>query len=1247
MATLLSKIANNLSIDNGNIESFVNGVVNRSCNGGLFSYTTKNNFRRANTINNYEAGSVGRYRYSDYGGTDIFETTFGRFPMGVGNGYGISRLNSDFIGDGYTVSLDNVNSPLKFVTLEDFDDFEYLLREETLARNYDELYNVSKYDDNAKFITENYEKKASSMGVSSFSSSVFYTPRGTQYTINHAPELGENHENLETYGERFRAVANTFERIVKDRMDKLDSYLEYERREDDINPDHPFDNRSNYTDLPPMRQYLPSDNLYQTRDWVLASYDNFRIGESEFIKLKTEATDAFPVDLYNYGEEEGLPDDLKSYLAEQVNGLELVENGVLEYYNEERNKYKSKFPGIRYPSAGVYSWTKQYGVYSSEDTPPSYYDIDEDYAFSGAVIDNSFKGGNFRGKRIYSYMQEAEQNGVPTLTSVSTTDNSTVVLDSFDTASRLIKNNNELFRNKKVGSLINRFHTASENFDPEGDYDIISAYDKRYGMSRGRNLLTKSAEDGRGADMSTGYENPYCRVWTAHHQYAKLKDRIRPFYDDANAKSIKDLQSNYGGLRPFNGATRLNDYSVLKSNGYLRITPTQEHHSQKDIRKYMFSIENLAWKDSGRILSEEQKGPNNGRIMWFPPYNLDFSEQISTNWNANQFIGRGEQIYTYVNTERMGTLSFTLLIDHPAILNKWALVAKNDTEKEKRQNDILRYFAGCGDIDVVTDGELNEWPEDEPPIQNEANVDPVPIPEGTKYIGYTVFFPNNFTSKDFYSEKEMEKAISRVADYETLNAKDHVYYEDEELKNKVYKNDNVSLFNLNEAPSEDSISYIKKMLMAEYGNDIEVRPLMGDKGLVNISKEFSGDTIFGLNAQTMKIDKIFIRGFASSHGKLKNNIALTMRRRAFIKNVAKYKGGDNIPENAFNELDGSILKMNDDDKGSKRDINALEAKVARAAIAVVKLVWKNDNSVSTETGNNEGTYMTASGITMQGSNALDTAPDEPVETTPRTVTRTTVEAMPAYMYNNEYKYFKELEDGNSDLVYKNIVDKVKYFDPAFHSITPEGFNARLTFLHQCTRQGPTNSVSQASSGSRDYIKYAGNLAFGRAPYCILRIGDFFHTKICIDSVNISYKTGQGIQWDLNPEGAGVQPMFADVNINFKFIGGQDIGGSIEVLQNAVSSNYYANASIYDPSARRYQSADANQTNVNSTNAATVANNTSRTSGQQAVTTPITKEQLAEARGKVEQLTEVNLGAAKNRLQNNIAIAQNRLRGLQL
>jgi hypothetical protein len=162
-----------------------------------------------------------------------------------------------------------------------------------------------------------------------------------------------------------------------------------------------------------------------------------------------------------------------------------------------------------------------------------------------------------------------------------------------------------------------------------------------------------------------------------------------------------------------------------------------------------------------------------------------------------------------------------------------------------------------------------------------------------------------------------------------------------------------------------------------------------------------------------------------------------------------------------------------------------------------------------------------------------------------------------YTYDNEYLYFKNLKH-NDNFIYKNIVDKVRFFDPAFHSMTPEGFNARLSFLHQCTRQGPTSKVVGTN--------FAGNLAFGRAPYCILRIGDFFHTKICIDSMSIQYDNGGGVQWDLNPEGIGVQPMYATVSLNFKFIGGQDISGPIERLQNAVTSNYYANTSIYDPRA---------------------------------------------------------------------------------
>ena len=141
-------------------------------------------------------------------------------------------------------------------------------------------------------------------------------------------------------------------------------------------------------------------------------------------------------------------------------------------------------------------------------------------------------------------------------------------------------------------------------------------------------------------------------------------------------------------------------------------------------------------------------------------------------------------------------------------------------------------------------------------------------------------------------------------------------------------------------------------------------------------------------------------------------------------------------------------------------------------------------------------------------------------------------------------------------LHHKISDKVKYFDPAFHSISPEGFNARLTFLQQCTRQGPTVGNSDLYTANNT----ANNLAFGRPPVCVLRIGDFYYTKIIIDGLTINFDP---LTWDLNTEGIGVMPMIADVNLRFKFIGGSSLAGHITRLQNALSFNYYANTEVYD------------------------------------------------------------------------------------
>lgn len=166
-------------------------------------------------------------------------------------------------------------------------------------------------------------------------------------------------------------------------------------------------------------------------------------------------------------------------------------------------------------------------------------------------------------------------------------------------------------------------------------------------------------------------------------------------------------------------------------------------------------------------------------------------------------------------------------------------------------------------------------------------------------------------------------------------------------------------------------------------------------------------------------------------------------------------------------------------------------------------------------------------------------------------------------YDQEYHFYKQWTEDHP-LMFEKLQEKIKYFNPAFHSMTPEGFNARCTFLQQCTRQGNTKTMSDLAG------RTANNLAFGRAPYCVLRLGDFYNQMIVIDNVSFDYNISDGIQWDLNTEGNGVQPMLCKVNISFKFIGGGDITGPVQRLQNAMSFNYYANTSFYDNRADRVQ-----------------------------------------------------------------------------
>ena len=126
-------------------------------------------------------------------------------------------------------------------------------------------------------------------------------------------------------------------------------------------------------------------------------------------------------------------------------------------------------------------------------------------------------------------------------------------------------------------------------------------------------------------------------------------------------------------------------------NGIPKYHPTKED-STTTFKKFMLSLENLAWADNLADLPLQEIGPgdllsgNKGRIMWFPPYDLRFDENTSANWSKTDFLGRGEPVYTYNNSSRSGQLSFKILVDHPQVINGY---------RGKRVDAIERFMAGC------------------------------------------------------------------------------------------------------------------------------------------------------------------------------------------------------------------------------------------------------------------------------------------------------------------------------------------------------------------------------------------------------------------------------------------------------------------------------------------------------------------------------------------------------------------------
>lgn len=942
-----------------------------------------------------------------------------------------------------------------------------------------------------------------------------------------------------------------------------------------------------------------------------------------------------------------------------------------------------------------------------------------------------------------------------------------------------------LFEDNKINTIISRFGTQA---DGKSNHIYYNGSKRTvYGESHGRNLLKADAERSGAQDlyMLNGYNNPYCRVWTHHYQYNQFYKTIRPFshVDYAEGKEIPSEEDTlkkfhkwkwfeYGrekdekdkGYGWKNGDAGW-DKSVLSlhkgGDGIVKITPKYVNSRDTNIhtKECMFSIENLAWKGYDpysfeKALSWEQRGPLGGRIMWFPPYGITFNETTNVNWSSNTFIGRGEDVYTYVNTMRSGTLSFLMVVDHPSIID-YASWYDDDNTDPYEDTDLMRFFAGCDSLDPedprsimsrvrptpLTDEYLAEYADDPGSVEEnpapEKKPDPV-VPKETRTVSFYAFYPNNYSG--FYDDADFAIAYLLAGvgcqkrgaeDMTTMLGSDFTFpnlssiFENqtnpgyETTSNPVsfsYEGDTTPLEMMQRLDNDENFIYgtakayanipktdkkrwyyrvdgeYKVVSQSETRNTYrqKIPDLNGKLTITPENTNYCDTASFKLNssmenwpesftsdegdektyctladfAQTIakiknlpkveeflkgrcaygdiiatqiwqtflgyKLVSVDCVGYSNSHGwnassqvNANRNSNLAVERGNTIIKWLKKNGiiDDNVKTNSTSQ---PSTPVGDTDKYNHSGINAklwrsakitltFETDVEKKLAELKQAQEEEENNVKFEkytgytpierdgktvyqgldgkiwvevhndkTGKDEliredaGQLIGVSnnmrgstqyfGASMNGYNAatmggsLLALNSEELKYGARRNPQVDGDKN-VYRYDQEYYFFRALKK-KDPLVFNKLMDKIKYFDPAFHSMTPEGFNARLTFLHQCTRQGNTITMSDYNG------KTANNLAFGRPPFCVLRIGDFYNQMIVIDNISIDYNVSNGISWDMNTEGIGMQPLLAQINISFKFIGGGDIAGPIRRLQNAMSFNYYANTRFYDNRADR-------------------------------------------------------------------------------
>jgi hypothetical protein len=702
------------------------------------------------------------------------------------------------------------------------------------------------------------------------------------------------------------------------------------------------------------------------------------------------------------------------------------------------------------------------------------------------------------------------------------------------------------FRDDSIMNATQKIMNATPQ-GAEGRGHVGNAIDQTSRIfSDGRKLISKGSAI-KYVDKFNGTEGgaEYARVWTKDRPYSqfgdtmKRKGNIRKF-----TESILDSPYNLN-IAPQNGSTNFEGSTNMQKTG-----------DGFFAKKYMLSIENLAWKTSNRFgfryedLPYAERGPNGGRVMWFPPYGVQVQESNSAKWNDNSFLGRVEPVYTYQGAERGGTLSFKIVVDHPSVLNVLVRKKFHSMSDAEANNYIMAFFAGAVDVDIY---DL---------ARRYTSLDRDDIERILAYVNGNKPTVEMYKTFRTVVPTATESTVVSTDGYTEATKKPTVYF--------LPNSDSFFDFDNDVLPYEATLASASATAglttgeTANYKSEVETAFAIATYGQTDL------DTII---AQTKKnlgqgdTAVISLYGSANPNESILLSAARMKATKLYILNALGIDYSDNdvfdVPFRVDDVEYKTQLTFKQNDMGD-RFVNAL----GESCVSPTFTIKGKNNATLTQYIANSFYCRGVKVYATYTKRNIIAKKNTDVNSQPQTIEDTFSIERPAVPSLDEAKrlltkllgeeyYFDTIRD-ETPHIFSSLKEKLKYFHPSFHSTTPEGLNSRLTFLIQCTRPGDTIPIVH-SDGER-VVEDARNTAFGPPPICVLRVGDFYHSKIIIRDVQINYEDNI---WDMNPEGIGVQPMIANVNMNITFIGGQGLKQPVAELQNALSSSFFANTEMYD------------------------------------------------------------------------------------